>query len=275
MSCVISIFRHHHLLTPVSILQVFQYLLWQYQLVSVISIMGMINCKHLLLYCFCMGNVIVSLIRCLFNGCIWRLYAWALSWRVGVFEATVWRLISSIIPCVNCVNCATSFIYSCWLSSDRGTIWAFIAPMLFIITVSVIIREADKAEHYNRTGSTWATDKIILITEHWDINRPEQPLSCLHTRNFYCPHATTCTTEREITTKSELTIECIRTELEDRVKVTLLCTLFNLTRKLLQWVLFSIPQVNTVILIMTVMSIVRARMKARAQHHMNAQHIVL
>ena len=30
-------------------------------------------------------------------------------------------------------------IYSCWLSTEKGVIWAFVAPMLAIITVSELI----------------------------------------------------------------------------------------------------------------------------------------
>ena len=33
--------------------------------------------------------------------------------------------------------CNNNYFFSCWLSNDNGTIWAFVAPMILIITVSV------------------------------------------------------------------------------------------------------------------------------------------
>ena len=30
------------------------------------------------------------------------------------------------------------YIRSCWIETDRGAIWGFVAPVLFVITVSIL-----------------------------------------------------------------------------------------------------------------------------------------
>lgn len=76
------------------------------------------------------------------------MYPAAMLALVYITYTNVYAIRNQLFACKCCILCTTSS-YSCWLSTDLGTIFAFVAPMLAILIVSGRSTGHDCAMYHN------------------------------------------------------------------------------------------------------------------------------